>query len=72
MIVRASSHRLYAKLTVSDVQENVKTVKKRLDVAEEKFSTADVVISLESQNEKGLPLTEISEELDDDGNVLCQ
>ena len=72
MNVRVLFHRLYIKLIISDVHENVKTVKKRLQVAEDQLSSVDVVINPEARHEEGLPLTEIAEELDDDGNVLCQ
>ena len=71
LIVGTCFHSLYVKLTTSDVQENVKVVKKRLQVAEEKVSAVDIVINPEARDEEGLPLTEITEELDDDGNVLC-
>ena len=46
-------------------------VSNRLQIAEDKLSAIDVVIHPEVRTEDGLPLTEIMEELDDDGNVIC-
>ncbi|MCJ1245072.1 hypothetical protein MMC30_002273 [Trapelia coarctata] len=55
---------------ILDVQENVKVSKKRLLAAEDKLSAVEIVINPEARTEDGLPLTEIIEELDDDGNVI--
>ena len=49
------------------VHENVKATEKRLQKAEEHLEAADVV---GVRNESGIPLTEISEELDEEGNVI--
>lgn len=54
------------------MQENVKAIGRRLESANEKLLTANVVSQPEVRNEEGLPITEISEELDDDGNIICQ
>ena len=54
-----------------DVQENVKAAQKRHCTAEEKLAAFNVVILPEGRDEDGLPLTEIREELDEEGNVLC-
>lgn len=53
------------------MQENVKTISRRLEAANEKFLAATVISQPEVRNEEGLPLTEIREELDEDGNVIC-
>ncbi|KAL9116483.1 MAG: hypothetical protein Q9187_006992 [Circinaria calcarea] len=53
------------------VQENVKAMARRLESANEKLLTANVVSQPEVRNEEGLPITEISEELDDDGNMIA-
>lgn len=58
-------------LTNIDVQENVKTVNKRLLLAVDQLSAADVFIQPKVLTENGLPITEIMEELDEDGNVVC-
>jgi unconventional prefoldin RPB5 interactor 1 len=53
------------------VQENVKTVQKRYDDAELKLERINVVMQPSATDEEGLPLTEITEELDDNDNVIC-
>ena len=53
------------------MQENVKSMEKQLNLANEKLMTATVLAKPEIQNDEGLPLIEIVEELDDDGNILC-
>ncbi|KAK5153010.1 hypothetical protein LTR04_006309, partial [Oleoguttula sp. CCFEE 6159] len=53
-----------------DVLQNITTIQKQLDVAEHKLSTAMIVSAPEIRGEDGLPLTEIREELDDDGNII--
>ena len=53
------------------VQENVKTVQKKYDAAESKLAAVSVVMQPEARDEDGLPLTEITEELDEDVNVIC-
>lgn len=53
------------------MQDNVELSNKRLLATEDKLSAFDIVIHPEARTEDGLPLTEIIEELDDDGNVIC-
>ncbi|MCJ1377346.1 hypothetical protein MMC17_000441 [Xylographa soralifera] len=55
---------------VDYVQDNVKTLIKQLTIAEDKLEAIDVSIHPEARSEEGLPLTEITEELDEDGNVI--
>lgn len=55
------------------VAQNVKTAEKQLRAAEEKLEKVDMVeddLSRGQLNEEGLPLTEITEQLDEEGNVL--
>jgi len=54
-----------------DVQRNVKTVESLIVTAEEKLNSLLVIRQPEVRNDDGLPLTEIREELDEDGNVIC-
>ena len=63
---------LLCSLTLSDVQQNIKTVSSQLATAEEKHAATQVLIQPEVRNEEGLPLTEILEELDAEGNVICK
>ncbi|TKA61011.1 hypothetical protein B0A49_10971 [Cryomyces minteri] len=53
------------------VLQNITTIQKQLNTAERKLSTAMIVSAPEIRGEDGLPLTEIREELDDDGNIIC-
>ena len=53
------------------MHENVKAIEKRLSLAEEKLAAVSVVIQPDLRNEEGLPVMEIREELDEEGNVLC-
>jgi unconventional prefoldin RPB5 interactor 1 len=52
------------------VEQNVKTVQKQLEVAENRLAAASVISTPEVLNEDGLPMTEIMEELDDEGNII--
>jgi unconventional prefoldin RPB5 interactor 1 len=52
------------------VQQNVRTVQKQLETAENKLVAATIISEPEVRNEEGLPLTEIIEELDEDGNEI--
>ncbi|KZF26150.1 hypothetical protein L228DRAFT_235257 [Xylona heveae TC161] len=52
------------------VQQNVKSVEKQLHTAEEKVDAVMVLYQPEVMNEDGLPVTEIREELDEEGNVI--
>ena len=53
-----------------DVQTNINSVKSLLQEAEAK-AAASVAIKQEVRNDEGLPLVEIREDLDDEGNVVC-
>lgn len=55
----------------SDVQQNIKTVSSLLQVAEERYTSSQILSQPEVRNEEGLPLTDIYEELDEEGNVIC-
>ena len=59
-------------LTQSDVQNNVRTLIQQVNAAEDKLEAMSAVIYPVERSEDGLPLTEITEELDEDGNVICQ
>jgi unconventional prefoldin RPB5 interactor 1 len=52
------------------VSQNVKTLEKQLETAENKLAAATVISNPDVRNEDGLPMTEIIEELDEDGNVI--
>ncbi|KAI9879503.1 MAG: hypothetical protein M1830_008379 [Pleopsidium flavum] len=55
---------------VDYVKQNIKTVEKQIAVVEEKLNTLLVIRQPEVRDEEGLPLTEIREELDEEGNVI--
>ncbi|RWA15054.1 hypothetical protein EKO27_g10 [Xylaria grammica] len=52
------------------VSKNTATLAKQLEAAENKLATARIVSNPGATGEDGLPITEISEELDDDDNVV--
>ena len=52
------------------VERNVKTVTSLLRTAEEKLAASSGLAQPEIRNDEGLPLTEIHEELDEEGNVI--
>ncbi|KAI1132737.1 Prefoldin subunit-domain-containing protein [Nemania abortiva] len=52
------------------VSKNITTLTKQLESAENKLANSRVVDDSETADEDGLPITEISEQLDDDDNVL--
>jgi len=53
------------------VEQNIKSIQKQLAAAEDKRGAATIVSQPEAVlNEEGLPLTEIYEELDEEGNVI--
>ncbi|KAI0536783.1 Prefoldin subunit-domain-containing protein [Xylaria digitata] len=52
------------------VSKNIATLTKQLEVAENRLAAARVISNPEATDEDGLPITEISEELDDDDNVV--
>lgn len=51
------------------VQQNIRTISSLLNTAQEKYAAAQVLSQPEVRNEEGLPLTEIHEELDEEGNT---
>ena len=55
-----------------DVQKNVETVEKQLHTAQDKLNSILVISKPDIRNEEGLPMMEIREELDDEGNVICK
>ncbi|KAH7327224.1 Prefoldin subunit-domain-containing protein [Rhexocercosporidium sp. MPI-PUGE-AT-0058] len=52
------------------VEQNVRTIQKQIETAEDKLAAATIISTPEVRNEDGLPLTEIMEELDEEGNVI--
>ncbi|KAH7379702.1 Prefoldin subunit-domain-containing protein [Cadophora sp. MPI-SDFR-AT-0126] len=52
------------------VEQNVRTIQKQIETAEGKLAAASIISTPEVRNEEGLPLTEIMEELDEEGNVI--
>lgn len=52
------------------VEQNVQTIKKQVEVAKNKLAAATIISTPDVRNEEGLPLTEIFEELDEEGNVI--
>lgn len=52
------------------VEQNVRTVQKQIEAAENKLAAATIVSTPDAINEDGLPLTEIVEELDEEGNII--
>ncbi|OCK98407.1 uncharacterized protein K441DRAFT_739184 [Cenococcum geophilum 1.58] len=52
------------------VQQNTQTVQKQLDAAEKKLRAALTLLEPDLDDEEGLPLTDIQEELDEEGNVI--
>ena len=53
------------------VQENIKALESRLHTAEENLAASIILIQPDVRNEEGLPVTEIHEELDEDGNIIA-
>jgi unconventional prefoldin RPB5 interactor 1 len=52
------------------VQQNSATVEKQLDAAEKQLAGVDVLLEPGVDNEEGLPMMDIEEELDEDGNAI--
>ncbi|KAF6838541.1 hypothetical protein CPLU01_02342 [Colletotrichum plurivorum] len=52
------------------VSQNIATLEKQLEAAEQKHAAASIVSNPDVRDEDGLPITEIIEELDEEGNVL--
>ncbi|KAF2117071.1 Prefoldin subunit-domain-containing protein [Lophiotrema nucula] len=55
---------------INYVQQNIATVAKQLDSAEKKLAGTSVLLEPDMANEEGLPLMDIEEELDEDGNIV--
>ena len=54
------------------MQKNVQTLEAQLDSAEKKLSLSEHLSRPDIRDEEGLPVTDIREELDDEGNVICE
>ncbi|KAI6783309.1 uncharacterized protein J7T54_004336 [Emericellopsis cladophorae] len=52
------------------VTKNIESLTKQLEIAENKHAAAQVISQPDMRDEEGQPITEIMEELDDNGNVL--
>jgi len=52
------------------VQQNARTIEKQIEAAEEKLAKATIISTPEVRNEEGLPVMDIIEELDEEGNVI--
>ncbi|KAF2091349.1 hypothetical protein K490DRAFT_31806 [Saccharata proteae CBS 121410] len=52
------------------VQKNTATVQKQLDAEEDKLSKIRILEAPDMEDEEGNPLTDIREELDEDGNII--
>lgn len=52
------------------VQQNSATVEKQLDTAEKQLAGVDVLLEPGVDNEEGLPMMDIEEELDEEGNAI--
>ncbi|KAG9255943.1 Prefoldin subunit-domain-containing protein [Emericellopsis atlantica] len=52
------------------VTKNIESLTKQLEIAENKHAAAQVISQPDMRDEEGQPITEIMEELDEDGNVL--
>ena len=63
-VVDMISHR------VDYVQQNIATLTKQLQAAEKKANAASVLLEPDLNDDEGLPLTDIVEELDEEGNVI--
>ncbi|PNH46674.1 hypothetical protein VD0004_g1508 [Verticillium dahliae] len=52
------------------VTKNLETLEKQLEIAEEKYAAASIITDPDMRDEEGLPMSEIIEELDEDGAVI--
>ncbi|KAF1351472.1 hypothetical protein EJ07DRAFT_137906 [Lizonia empirigonia] len=52
------------------VQQNSATIEKQLDAAEKQLAGVDVLLDPGVDNEEGLPMMDIEEELDEEGNAI--
>ncbi|PSN75166.1 hypothetical protein BS50DRAFT_567881 [Corynespora cassiicola Philippines] len=55
---------------VDYVQQNLSTVEKQLDTAEKQLDATSLLLNPGMVDEQGLPMMEIEEELDEEGNVI--
>ena len=53
------------------VQQNGETVEKQLDAAEKQLAGVNVLLDPGVENEEGLPMMDIEEELDEEGNAVA-
>ena len=70
--VRRTADQVIGILTrrIDYVSRNVETLEKQVKGVENKLAAASVISNPDVRDEEGLPLTEIVEELDEDGNVI--
>ncbi|KAM0329189.1 hypothetical protein ACHAQA_004487 [Verticillium albo-atrum] len=52
------------------VTKNIETLEKQLEIAEEKHAAISIISDPDMLDEEGLPMSEIIEELDEDGNII--
>ncbi|TVY89608.1 hypothetical protein LAWI1_G005259 [Lachnellula willkommii] len=52
------------------VEQNARTLQKQIELAENKLAAASIISKPEVRNEEGLPVTDIVEELDEEGNII--
>jgi unconventional prefoldin RPB5 interactor 1 len=52
------------------VQQNSATIEKQLDAAEKQLAGVDILLEPGMENEEGLPMMDIEEELDEQGNAI--
>jgi unconventional prefoldin RPB5 interactor 1 len=52
------------------VEQNVRTIQKQIETGEDRLAAATVISTPDVRDEEGLPLTEIVEELDEEGNII--
>jgi unconventional prefoldin RPB5 interactor 1 len=53
------------------VQQNSATIEKQLDAAEKQLAGVDILLDPGMENEEGLPMMDIEEELDEQGNAIA-
>jgi unconventional prefoldin RPB5 interactor 1 len=53
------------------VQQNSATIEKQLDAAEKQLAGVDILLEPGMENEEGLPMMDIEEELDEQGNAIA-
>ncbi|CAG8960423.1 hypothetical protein HYFRA_00008141 [Hymenoscyphus fraxineus] len=51
-------------------EQNVFSIQRQIETAEKKLLSATIISTPDVRNEEGLPLTEIVEELDEEGNII--